>query len=307
MTAIAPVVEATGVSKWFYRRRALEQVTLTVGEGSIHALVGANGAGKSTLLRLLVGVMRPDEGTVSVFGQALPREAATVRQRVHYVGADGEVFPTFRVRDLCEFISLLYERYDAQRMRRLLEVLELPLQVKVRHLSAGTKMQLRLAVALAVRPDLLVLDEPTGGLDPVVKRQFYQLLMQEAAGGHTSVLMATHQVTELERLVDTVSVLYQGRMIISQSVEDLRSRFSRLQVVARQGLPASVRNHPALLELVSTGQVHTLLVDREAGDLTNSLWDAETEATEALELGLEDAVSAVLRAQGYTRDGSLVL
>lgn len=306
MSAITEAVQTRGLCKSFHKKVAVHDMDLTVHTGSFHALVGTNGAGKSTLMRLLMGVMWPDAGEVRILGQALPREAAVLRQRVHYIGADGEVFPSFRVSDLCTFGQLLYQRYDAARMQTLLEVLELPLQARISHLSTGMKMQLRLALALAVRPDVLILDEPTGGLDPVVKQHFYQLLMNEVADGRTTVLLATHQVAELEQIVDTVSVMYKGRLVLTQSVAELHTRYRRLQVVTRGDLPPSLVKHPAILELSTVGQVTTLVIDSAAWDAQAALASAGFTQVEWLNVGLEEAVRAVLQGEGYARKGALI-
>lgn len=302
---IGRAIEARALSKRFGRELALDDVHLTVDRGSIHALVGANGAGKSTLLRILTGVVWADVGSVHLFGELLPREAAAVRQRVHFVGDGGAVFPSFRVSELCHLYRLLYSRYDPARMQRLLAILELPQAQRIRHLSVGMKMQLRLALALSVHPDLLILDEPTSGLDPVVRRQFYQLVMQEVAKGDMTILIATHQIAELETIVDTLSVMVGGRIVESATTEDLRARFCRFQVVARQGLSSSLRQHPAVLECLPVGDTTMLLVDRAKGDLQSELATHSITGLAEVSLTFEDVVSATLRANGYVRDGLL--
>jgi len=298
-------IEARAVSKCFGGELALDGVELQVERGSIHALVGANGAGKSTLLRILTGVVWADVGTVHLFGELLPREGAAVRQRVHYVGDGGEMFPAFRVGELCHLFRLLYARYDDVRMQRLLSILELPQAQRIRNLSVGMKMQLRLALALSVHPDLLILDEPTSGLDPVVRRQFYQLLVQEVAKGDMTLLIATHQIAELETIADTISIMVAGRIVESATIEDLRARFCRFQVVARQGLPSLLRQHPAVLECLPVGDSTLLLVDRTKGDLQSELENHSITGLAEVSLTLEDVVSATLRANGYVRDGLL--
>lgn len=302
LRGIGWAIEARALSKKFLCELALDDVELAVQRGSIHALVGANGAGKSTLLRILAGLMWADAGSVHLFGELLPREAAEVRQRVHFVGDDGEVFPSFRVRDICRLFRLLYSRYDGVRMQRLLDILALSQAQKIRHLSVGMKMQLRLALALSVHPDLLILDEPTAGLDPVVRRQFYQLLMQEVAKGDMTILVATHQIRELETLADTMSIMVGGRIVESDQIDHLRARFGCYQVVARQGLPSLLVNHPAVIECVPVGDVTMLLVDRAKSDLQSEL--ATCTLVEA-SLDLEDVVRAALRVNGYVRDGLL--
>lgn len=305
MSTIEVIAQTTRLSKSFSQQVAVKNVDLTISQGSVHVLCGANGAGKSTLLRLLMGVMWPDAGEVRIFGQPLSHESAPVRQRVHYVGADGEMFPSFQVRDVCKLAALLFERYDNERMQTLLQQLELPLRARIGQLSTGTKMQLRLAIALAVRPDLLILDEPTGGLDPVVKQYIYQVLVDQVSAGGTTVLMATHQIADVERIADTVSVMVEGRLATTQSLEALQARYRRLQVITQTPLTDHIVHHEGVLAHDCVGKVATLLIDASRFDAPAIFEQIGYDELTSMDVSLEESVRAVLQGEGYTRKGTL--
>lgn len=301
------VVETTGLTKEFDGKIAVDHVNLQVPAGSIYGVVGANGAGKSTLLRLLLGVLWPTAGEVRLFGEVLPREAAPVRQRVHYVGADAEPFRSFRVHELIRYASMLYEKWDSARCTRLIEALELPTGRTIRNLSTGMKMQLRLAIALSAHPDLLILDEPTNGLDPVVKRQFLQLLVQEAAGEGTTVVLATHLLDDVERMADGVAVMYKGRVVASGVIDDLKGHVRRFQAALPGGLPPAIEDHPAVARVERQGQVFTVTVEGDgAAEIQERLWAAGATFVEPVDLELTDLFRYLMEKEGYTRDAVLL-
>lgn len=299
-------VELMQLTKRFDERLAVDSVNLEIPTGSIFGVVGANGAGKSTLLRLTIGTMWPTAGEVRLFGETLARESAPIRQRVHFVGADGEMLRSFRVHEVAHYASLLYERWDEDRCKRLFDALELPRNRTVRNLSTGMKMQLRLAIALSAHPDLLVLDEPTNGLDPVVKRQFLQLIVQEAAGQGTTVILATHLLDDVERIADGVAVMYRGRMVASGVIDDLKGRVHRLQAALPNGLPPAIEDHPAVARVDRQGQVFTLTVEGDAQDIQDRLWAAGAPFVEPVELELTDLFRYLMEKEGYSRDSVLL-
>ncbi|QQE77404.1 ABC transporter ATP-binding protein [Alicyclobacillus sp. SO9] len=301
-----PIVEAKSVSKTFAGHLALDEVSLSVQQGTIYGIVGANGAGKTTLLRIFLGLLRPDAGTVYLFGEPMAKEAAELRQRIHYVGPDGRFFKNFTVNDLLRYTSLLYQRWDAGRAKTLIDVLQLPVHRKVGELSTGMLMQLRVCIALSSRPDVLLLDEPTTGLDPVVKKQFLQLIVQEAAGAGTTVLMSTHQLNEVARMVDHVAFMYKGRLLLSGALEDLRQAIKQIQVVMPNDLPEWVRENPAVVEITSSGHLFTLVVENDADAIMDRLRNDGAVYLESVHVDFEELFEHVMRKEGYVRDGILL-
>jgi ABC-2 type transport system ATP-binding protein len=299
-------METQCVTKVFDGRPVVNQVSLSVPEGSVFGIVGANGAGKSTLLKMMIGLFRPSFGEVFAFGKPLPRESADVRQRMHYVGADGEMYRSFRVEEMLTYARMLYDRWDEERCQTLMKALELPKKQRVRNLSLGMKMQLRLAIALATRPELLVMDEPTTGLDPIVKRQFLQLLVQEAAGTGTTVVMATHQLDDLERIADGIAVMYQGKVISTGMLQDMRSDIKQIHVVLPSGLPEALANHPSIIRSEQRGPLLSLGVEGHVQEIVHQLESAGGTHVEIQDLDVEDLFRHLMGKVGYSRDGVLL-
>lgn len=303
---VSTAIETQSVTKVFDGHPVVNQVSLSIPEGSVYGIVGANGAGKSTLLRILIGLFRPSYGEVFVFGKPLPREAADIRQRVHYVGADGDMYRSFRVEEMLTYAGLLYERWDKERCKVLMDALALPPKQRVRNLSLGMKMQLRLAIALAARPDMLILDEPTTGLDPIVKRQFLQLIVQEAAGAGTTVVMATHQLDDLERIADGLAVMYQGKVISAGVLQDMKSDIKQIHVVLPGGLPAALTNHPSIIRSDQKGPLLSLGVEGHVEEIICHLEQAGGTYIEVHDLDFEDLFRHLMGKVGYTREGILL-
>lgn len=300
------VIEAHQVSKVIDGNDILKQVDFRVNAKSIHGLIGANGAGKTTLLRLINGAYQPTSGEVRVFGECLPHDAAPIRQRVHLVSSDGVYYPSFKVKDMFRYASMLYSNWDATRCSSLVKALELPLIQPIRKLSLGARMQLRLAVALSSHPEILLLDEPTNGLDPVVRRQFLQLIVQEVAGTGMTVVIATHRLEDLEAIADGISVLYQGRMILSGDIETLKTDFHELIAVMDTPIPEETRFMKGVMSVQSKGKIHSCIVQGNTLPFTQYLQQCGAFHIDVQPLAFEELFRALMQKEGYTRDAILL-
>ena len=296
-------IDMQGVTKEFRGRPALSDISWIVETGSIHGLIGANGAGKTTLLRLALGLLWPDQGTIAILGQRLERENAPLRQRVHYAASGRALAPGFRVAEWLRYASLLYERWDAARCQRLIKALELDPDKVIGHLSHGMQTSLQLVVAIASRPDLLLLDEPTNGLDVVVKRQILQLIIDMAAAEGTTVVIASHNIEDIERMADTISVLYRGQFILKGEMESIKNHMHRLQVVIPGEWPSDVAQDPRITRVERRGHVGLVTVQGPAEPVAALLQKAGATLVEPIDMDLTDVFRAVLEKEGYTREG----
>ncbi|MCL6454348.1 MAG: ABC transporter ATP-binding protein [Alicyclobacillus sp.] len=302
-------VETVHLSKSFAGTAALRDISLAIPSQSIYGVVGANGAGKSTLLRTVIGLYRPDAGDVRVFGTSVPAEAAALRQRIQYVSPDSALPGSFRVDEMIRFTRMVYDRFDADRALRLLKALELPADRRIRALSLGMTMQLRLLLALSTRPELLLLDEPTTGLDPVVRRQFLQLILQEASSGHTTVVLATHHLADVERLVDGMAIFYAGRVVRQGMMEELQRGIKRVQALIDKPISLSEQELNQLPDVLShdqVGRVHTFVTDKNPEALAAKLTAAGASFVEVVNVDLDELFTHVMRKEGYARDGILL-
>lgn len=214
-------LECRSVTKRFERVTAIHDLDLSIEAGSVHAIVGPNSAGKSTLLRLVAGLIRPSSGTIQLMedaNQRLPRPGVGI----HWVSPEMQTYPAFRVAQVIRYARLLHPAWDTAREQTLVSAFDLPQNTRVGHLSLGMRLKLQLTIAFAARAHLLLLDEATHGLDPVGRDQVLDLVLQESAQRGMTVILATHQLADVERAADTISVLAKGRCVGTWPLDELR-------------------------------------------------------------------------------------
>jgi ABC-2 type transport system ATP-binding protein len=283
MTNVTAAIEARGLGKRYGHRWALADCTLTIPAGHVAGLVGPNGAGKTTLISLATGMLAPTAGTVEVLGGA-PASGPDQLARVGYVAQDTPTYAGLSVADHLRLGAHLNPRWDAALARRRIEQLGLDRKQKAGHLSGGQRAQLALTLALAKRPELLILDEPIASLDPVARREFLQVLMNVTAEQELSVVMSSHLVADLERVSDYLVVLVASRVRIHGEVDDLVATHHLLTGPRRvaAGLPGSQQ----VITESHTGRQSTFLV-RSSEPIIDPAWAVE-------EVSLEDLVLAYM-------------
>lgn len=222
-----PLVQAQSLTVRFGAKRALDDVSFTIPKGRVVGLLGHNGAGKTTLMKALVGLLRP-EGQLSVLGRDPMRERVALLEHASYI-PDVAILPRWaRVADLVSLMSGLHPRFSAERARALLARTSVGLDDKVGKLSKGMVAQAHLALVAAIDARLLILDEPTLGLDVLSRKAFYEMLIEEWCDGERSVLVSTHQVEEIETLLTDVLMLNEGKLVLSIGLDDIEQRFVAL-------------------------------------------------------------------------------
>ncbi|UCF37591.1 MAG: ABC transporter ATP-binding protein [Acidobacteriota bacterium] len=204
----------------------LEGFNLSLEPGEVVGLLGRNGAGKTTLMRIAMGMLEPQQGGVRVFGIEPRQNPIEVKQRVGYVAED-QVLPEFlRVEDVIGLHRELFPRWDSDLERELRETFDVPLRSKIKELSKGQARQVALLCAIAHRPELLLLDEPAGGLDPAIRREFLETAIQYLTQSGSTILFSSHHMGDVERLADRIVILDRGRVLIDESLDELREGFS---------------------------------------------------------------------------------
>lgn len=221
------MIEVKGLVKYYDDFKALQDFNMTVPTGAIYGLVGPNGAGKSTTIRLLTGIMRPDEGEILFDGKPV-YENNEVKSRIAYIPDEVWSFPQANMQDMMKFYKSIYPPFDESRWKKLGDAFQLDDRRPIRKFSRGMKKQVAFRLALSLRPDYLILDEPVDGLDPVMRRQVWSLVMADSAEYGTSVLVSSHNLRELEEICDHIGIMNKGRMLAEKNVEggeDLESLF----------------------------------------------------------------------------------
>ncbi|MGI6366095.1 MAG: ABC transporter ATP-binding protein [Bacillota bacterium] len=280
-------IEATELGKIFHGRRVLRDVSFRVPRGSIFGLIGPNGAGKTTTIRLLLGLLRPDSGSALVLGLDSQSQAIALRDKVGYVAEETSFYPWMKVDELVRFHSSFYSRWDQERARHLLETFDLHPGARVRELSKGMRTQLGLTLALAQRPELLILDEPTGGLDPVWRRRFLQTLTREVADGETTVLFSSHILSDVERVADWVAILVEGRLRVVRPLADFKYNERVIRVVFQNAAPQDLLAMPGIKTIERQGSGYLLTITENFDEIYQSLQSTPHFVLEVIEQDLE--------------------
>jgi ABC-2 type transport system ATP-binding protein len=278
---MTPVIDTRGLSKRYRRVTALTEANITVPEGRISALVGQNGAGKTTLLRLLAGLARPSGGQVSVLGRT-PGQDPEFLAGIGFLAQDIPLYRRFSAKDHIGMGAHLNAYWDGASVRRRLENLGIPLDQRVSTLSGGQRAQLALALTLAKRPRLLLLDEPVAALDPLARRQFLAHLAEAVADGGLTVVLSSHLVADLERTCDHLILLAASRVQLCGDIDTLLAEHQILVGPAKD-TTAIERDH-ALVQAVRTPRQTTLLI-RQNGPVIDPAFEAADVGLEELVLG----------------------
>ena len=293
------MIEVRNLVKTFDGHRALDGLTMTVPRQSIYGLVGPNGAGKSTVLRHITGVFRQDSGEVLVDGAPVYENPA-VKARIANIPDELYYFLSASTRDMMRFFRGFYPRFDGKRYEALKDVFTTVNEKQpIRRLSKGMQKQSAFWLALCCRPDLLVLDEPVDGLDPVMRRQVWSLLMGDVAEHGTTVLVSSHNLRELEDVCDHVGILSRGKVLIERSLTDLQENVVKMQIVFQEKELPRLPEDMEVLHVSHVGRIHTLIVRGSAAEVTNRLAVYAPILMEALPLTLEEIFIYELGGEDY--------
>lgn len=279
------MIEVKDVVKTFDGFRALDGVTMTVPRGAVYGLVGPNGAGKSTLIRHLTGIYRPDSGAIDIDGQPVYENPA-VKARIAYIPDDVFYFPQATIPDMMRYYRGIYPKFDAERYQKLGEVFQLDPKRQIRRLSKGMQKQAAFWLAMSLRPDVLILDEPVDGLDPVMRRQVWNLVLADVAENGTTVLISSHNLRELEDVCDHVGIMNGGKVLLEHPLTELQANIVKVLVA----LPdeAKLPDGLDILHQSSQGHLYTLIVHGDAAEVTNRLSTAQPQYLDVVPLTLEE-------------------
>ena len=281
------MIEVKNVVKTFDGFRALDGLTMTVPRGAVYGLVGPNGAGKSTVIRHLAGIYRQDSGDVLVDGQPVYENPA-VKSRMAVIGDDWYYFPQAGIREMAKFYAGIYPQFSWERYEKLKEVFPLDEKLMLRRMSKGMQKQAAFWLTVCCMPEYLILDEPVDGLDPVMRRQVWSLLLGDVAERGTTVLVSSHNLRELEDVCDHVGILNHGKVLLERSLSDLQDNTVKLQV-AYQGVTEPVL--PAELNILHrshVGRVYTYIIRGSSQDILRRMRITDPVLLESIPLTLEE-------------------
>lgn len=289
MTHDTPAIEIRGLVRRFGSTEAIHGLDLTVPAGSCYGFFGRNGAGKTTTIKCLLNLLKPDAGTVRVFGLDPAREELEVKRRIAYVPDQVAFYPWMSVRDALDYGASFRAKWNTQAESDLLDRFRLDTRKPVSGLSKGQRTQLALIGAICADPELLILDEPTSGLDPIVRREFIEAVIgayQEADPGRRTVFVSTHLITEFEGLIDRFTIIESGRATVSLEADEARSKYRRLRARFAGEFPTLTT--PGILRQSRNGRELELVTNGATEQVLEELKRANPEEIRTESLSLEE-------------------
>lgn len=284
------MIEVNNLIKRFDKFLALDGVNMNVGMGDIYGLVGPNGAGKSTLIRHLTGVLCPDAGEVFIDGEPV-YENRTTKGKMAYIPDELFYFLQADTLEMMRYYKGIYPEFDEKMFYRLQEFFqEIDVKRNIRRLSKGMQKQVAFWLAICCRPKVLILDEPLDGLDPVMRRQIWSILMTEVTEKKMTVLVSSHNLRELEDVCDHVGIMNHGKLIIERSLSELQGNISKIQVACQSGMP-KLPEEFEILHMSNIGRVYTMIVKgnpKEAANAIKTEGDHLAAVVDILPLTLEE-------------------
>ena len=275
------MIELKNVTKTFGSFKALDNLTMTVPQGAVYGLVGPNGAGKSTAIRHITGIYRPDSGSITVEGLPV-YENPKIKQTVGYIPDDVFYFPAATMEEMRRFYKGMYPKFDDALFERLYDAFNLPRKGQIRRFSKGMQKQAAFHLVLSCRPDILILDEPVDGLDPVMRRQVMSLILSDVAENGTTVLISSHNLRELEDVCDHVGIMDHGRMLLERSLADMQGSTVKVQLVG--DTPENLE----ILHETASGRLKTLVVRGDAETVSRAVAAVNPDYFDVLPLSLEE-------------------
>ena len=292
------MIEVKNVVKTFDGFRALDDLTMTVPHGAVYGLVGPNGAGKSTIIRHLAGIYRQDSGDVLVDGQPVYENTA-VKSRMAVIGDDWYYFPQSGIREMAKFLAGIYPDFSWERYEKLKQVFPLDEKMMLRRMSKGMQKQAAFWLTVCCMPEYLILDEPVDGLDPVMRRQVWSLLLGDVAERGTTVLVSSHNLRELEDVCDHVGILSHGKVLLERSLTDLQDNVVKLQVAFNEPELPQLPKDMNILHIGQLGRVYTLIVRGDPSEIKTRMAAYSPILLEALPLSLEEIFIYELGGEDY--------
>jgi len=286
------MLEMKNVVKRFGDFKALDDLTMTVPKGAVYGLVGPNGAGKSTAIRHYTGVYKQTSGTVTLDGQPV-FENPEAKGKIGYIPDDVFYYPTATLEDMRKFYAGMYQRFDKELFNRLKEAFNLPMNSPIRRFSKGMQKQAAFQLTIACRPEVMILDEPVDGLDPVMRRQVMSLILSDVAKDGATVLISSHNLRELEDVCDHVGIMDHGKMLLEKSLADMQGSTHKLQIVG------DVPKGLDILSETGSGRLKTYIIRGDREILERKITAAGPVYFDLLPLSLEEIFIYELGGKDY--------
>ena len=291
------MIKVDNISKSYNDKVAIDSISLTVLPGQIQGLVGDNGAGKTTLIKCMAGIFKPEQGTITYDDNDLHNNPS-IKEKIGYVSDNNEYIGRYTIKKMLKVYETYFSSFDKDKFERLNQEFKLNLGAKIDSLSKGQKMRLGFMLEVAKKPEYLLLDEPTSGLDPVAKKTFLERLVEEVEKENIGVLISSHNLGDLEKLCDTITILESGKVKSESGLDELKESLTKLQVVFENGVDEKLLSRETVLSFSKVGNVYTLIIEDYDGKKEKWLKDLGAGYMEELDMSLEELYIALETRKG---------
>ena len=264
-------IEFENINKTFKGKKAVDNLSLQVPSGSIFGFLGPNGAGKTTTVKMMLGLMRPDSGKGKILGLDMVKDSEGILRKVGYVAEVQQMYGYMSVQDSINFCRSLYPQWNDALADKYLKLFNLPSKERIKNLSKGMKTQLGLLLAMSSEPELLILDEPTSGLDTINRQEFLRIILEEISIQGKTVFLCSHMLHDVERIVDQVAIINNGRLIDIRSVDELKTTVKKIRVVFQKEVPEELFALPGIRSYTKDGSVYLISVEDNLQEIINNL------------------------------------
>lgn len=299
------MIQVKDITKHYEKFKALDNISLHVRKGTIYGLVGANGAGKTTILNHICGVLRGESGEILINGVSV-YENENAKKTVLSIADDWYYYPTFTIKKMAGFYKDIYHSFNKERYEKIKEVFKIDEKRQIRKLSKGMKKQVAFWLALSAMPDVLILDEPLDGLDPVMRKQVLGLVIQDVVDREMTVLVSSHNLRELEDVCDWVGIIHQGKMIAEKPLDDLKGTLHKYQLVIDVNAEQKLEKMENVLNISKTGSILNVIVRGNAEETDEQFSKLSPKLCERISLTLEEVFIYELGGLGYDYKNILI-
>lgn len=292
------MIKVSGVSKSFDGFKALDNMSLEVSEGSVYGLVGPNGAGKTTIIKNLCGIYRPDSGTITIDGEEV-YENPKIKDKVIYISDELFFYSTYSILETAKLYASIYSDWSWERYEAMKEIFKIDEKRKVRRLSKGMQKQVAFWLGICTKPRVMILDEPVDGLDPVMRRNVWSLVLSDVAENGTTVLISSHNLRELEDVCDHVGIMFNGKTVLQKSLDDMKGNIHKMQLAFSKEMPQELLNKLDILHSSEFGSVITMIVRGDSSEIKKLVGGYKPLIADILPLTLEEVFIYELGGMGY--------
>ncbi len=292
------MIKVKGVTKYFDDFKVLDDVHMGVRKGTIYGLIGPNGAGKTTLINHINGVLTPKSGEITINGENV-YENEGIKQTVLNISDDWFYYSTFSIKEMARFYRDMYPNFNEDRYKAISQIFNIDEKRQIRKLSKGMKKQVAFWLSLSAMPDVLILDEPLDGLDPVMRKQVLNLVIADVADREMTVLVSSHNLRELEDICDWVGIIHKGKMILEKSLDDLKGDVHKYQIVLTEDAAKQLDDMQNILHKTKVGSVYNVIVRGDLQQTDKQMKELMPTLCECISLTLEEVFIYELGGLGY--------